>query len=141
MAWLKKVFGGETEDNSQRGKLERLVLTYLEGARYLATCGKFNEEKCDHLERLLSKHEWYNPKPERIAQIKSNVPKLLITDTGLTGWSHVKVLEHRSLSEAVNTFLKTLWEDFRDDRTREFTKKVVSEMEEVSKLIANTKEQ
>ena len=67
------------------------------------------------------------------AEIKASVPKLIFTDTGLIGWNHLKVREMQSLSEAINTFLQTLLKDFPDDRTENFAKIVISEMEQISK--------
>ena len=129
------------DDNSKRGKLEALVLTYLKAARFLATCGKFNEEKFDKVEQILSSHEWYVPKPGRILEIKAQVQNLIITDTGLVGWDHMKVREHQSLAEATTVFLKTMKEDFPDARTQAFIKRAIAENHEIVQLINATKEQ
>ena len=136
MGWLKKLFGNVNEDDSHRGKSERLVMTYLEAARHLALCGDFNEKHFDKVEQILSKHEWYQSKPERSSEIKASVPNLIITDTGLSGWDHVKVREHESLSEAVSSFLKTIREEYPDSRTEAFIKKVIIEMDEIARLIS-----
>jgi hypothetical protein len=119
------------EDNSQRGKLEQLVLTYLKAGNYLATCGRFNEEKLNKLERILSSHEWYTTKPERLSAIKDQVPNLIVTDTGLRGWDHVKVREEQSLLEAITVFLRTMKEDFLDARTQDFIRRAIAENDEI----------
>ena len=141
MGETKKLCNDEIEKNNSRDKLEKLILTYLDAARYLATCGEFNEEKFDRIEQIKSKHEWYRPRPESIQEIKASVPKLIFTDTGLIGWNHLKVREMQSLSEAIDTFIQTLLKDFPDDRTENFAKRAISEMEQISKLINALKAQ
>jgi len=138
-SWVDKLLGRRPKDQ-WRDVIEQQIRVYLKAARYIATCGRFNEEKFDHVERILSRSPRYKMDPQRISQIKESVPKLIATETGLSGWNHVKVMEQQNLSEAVNVFLKMLWESRPDEHTRNFTKWAVDQMNDIVDLIQKSEQ-
>ena len=128
-----KVDSAEQSD-SARQSLEQQIRVYLEAARYLATCGRFNEDKFDRVESILSKVPTGSMDSAKRAELKEHV-KHLIPDHGLSPWDQVKVREHQSLSVAVGTFAKLLLELRPDERSREFIKWSHDQIREIESLI------
>ena len=120
--------------DSTRHSLEQQIRVYLEAARYLATCGRFNEEKFDRVESILSKVPTGSMDSAKRAELKEHV-KHLLPDHGVSPWDQVKIREHESLSVAVGTFAKLLMELRPDERSREFIKWSRDQIREIESLI------
>jgi hypothetical protein len=122
------------QSDSTRHALEQQIRVYLEAARYLATCGRFNEEKFDQVESILSEVPTGSMDSAKRAELKEHV-KHLLPDHGLSPWDQVKIREHQSLSVAVGTFAKLLLELRPDERSREFIKWSRDQIREIESLI------
>ena len=141
MNWFTKIFTPATKAtdpagqvDSARQSLEQQIQVSLEAARYLATCGRFNEEKFDQVESILSKASTGSMSSAERAELKEHV-KHLIPDHGVLPWDQVKSKRHQSLSAAVGTYAKLLLELRPDERSRKFVKRSLDQVREIESLI------
>jgi len=132
----KEIAMAEPKDTI-RDALEQQIRVYLEAARYLATCGRFNEEKFNQVENILSKVPTGSMDSSKRAELKEHV-KHMVPNHGLTPWDQVKVMEHQSLSTSVGAFGKLLLELRPDERSRNFVKWSVDQIREIENLIQKT---
>jgi hypothetical protein len=119
------------DENKQRAQV------FLEAVRCLVTCGRYNEQKFEDVQRILSRVGANHPL-ERKQEILRQVPYLMLTSPTGNPWDRFQTLDYKNLTEMLDGIIINLQFSGSSDAPR-FLAWMAAEIEEIERLIGENK--